>query len=220
MTIATLIILFSLWIYPILSLVLLRLTKDRRQIRKKIWRISFMLSAIAILGSFTHISTTLSEIDWLIISSIYFTISLILWWTQFQYNRFLKAAGILGMVFIFASGYFAGTAGALGVGFAVAEMEATTEQWLDDGIIYKEVTLGNAISDYRGKRVEIYRTIPFFPFIEWRTQKKEYFNLSVCRNPLIVDYRFPENKLYLSAIKLQKRDIQKVWGDTLTLAKW
>lgn len=220
MTTATLIILLSLWVYPILSLVLLQLTKDRRQIRKRMWRISFVLSGLAIFGFYTNISTTLSEIDWLIVSSLYFTISLILWWTQFQYNRFLKAAGILGMAFMFAAGYFAGTAGALGVSFSVHEMETTTEQWLDDGIIYKEVTLGNAISDYRGKRVEIYRTVPFFPFVEWRTQKKEYFDSSVYRNPLIVDYRLPENKLYLSAIKLQKLDMRKAWGDTLTLARW
>lgn len=214
------IILFSLWVYPIISLVLLQLTKDKRWIRKRIWRISFLLSVIAILGLITHISTTISEIDWLMASSIYFTISLILWSTQFQYSRFVKAAGIFGMAFIFGTGYFSGTAGASEVSFTIQEMETTTEQWLDEGIIYKEVALRNVHSDYRGTRVEIYRTIPFFPFIEWRTQKKEYFNLSLSGNPLIVDYRLPENKLYLSAIKLQKLDMQKAWADTLTLAKW
>ena len=191
-----LIILFGLWTYPIISSILLRLTKNKPTVRKQIFYVSFILTGLSLLSLLTNISTTLSELDWLLVSSIYFSASLVLWWTQFQTNKFLKIIGVIIMVFTFGLGYISGTVGALGVGFVVAEYETDTEKWLGDGLIYKETSLGNAISDYRGKRVEIYKTISWFPIIEWRTYKKEYFNLITYGNKLTVDYKPTENKIF------------------------
>lgn len=124
------------------------------------------------------------------------------------------------MAFTFGLGYISGTVGALGVGFVVAEYDTDTEKWLGDGLIYKETSLGNAISDYRGKRVEIYKTISWFPILEWRTQKKEYFNLITYGNKLTVEYKPTENKIFLSTSMLWGKDKHtENWADTLILGQ-
>lgn len=124
------------------------------------------------------------------------------------------------MACIFGIGYFMGTVGALGIGFAVAEYEPRIEKWYDDCIIYKETPLGNALSDYRGKKVEVFKTISWFPIIEWRINKKEYFNILVYLTPLTVDYKATEKKIYLSASREWGKDRHiETWSDTLVLGR-
>jgi hypothetical protein len=201
-------------------LILLRQTKDKPVIRKRVFYVSFLLTGLSLFGLLTNISTTLSALDWILVSSCYLTVSFVLWWTQFQGNKLLKILGILAMIFIFGLGYLLGTIGALGVAFAVGEYETDTERWLGDGLIYKESSLGNAISDYRGKRVEIYKTISWMPIVEWRIQKKEYFNFITYGNKLNIDYQPTENKIYLSTSSLTGKDRHtERWADTLILGQ-
>lgn len=216
---ASLIIIFGLWIYPIAGVLLFYLTKNNPKIQKRIVYIVFLFSGITILGLLTNISTTITTLDWILVSSIYLTISLVLWWTQFQQNKFLKIIGLIALSLVFGIGYLSGTVGALGVGFVVAEFDSDTEVWLGDGYIYKESSLGNAISDYRGKRVEIYKTFSWLPIIEYRSQKKEYYNIVTYCNKLNLDYKPKENKLYLSASMNwgKEKQIQN-WADTLILS--
>lgn len=117
-------------------------------------------------------------------------------------------------------GYLSGTIGALGVGFVTAELEADREKWLGNGVIYKEFSLGNAISDYRGKKVEIYKTMKWLPVIEWRVRDKNYYNLIVYSKPFTVNYMPAEQKIYLS-LSTQWGKEKKVynWADTLLLEK-
>ncbi len=211
-----LIILFGLWIYPIICLILLWVTKNKSTVRKRLFYVAFILTGLTLFGLLTNVSTTLSELDWILVSIIYFSVSLVLWWTQFQTNKLLKIMGVISMIFIFGLGYFFGTVGVLGVGFVVSEYETDIEKWLGDGLIYKEFALGNAISDYRGKRIELYKTISWMPIIEWRIQKKEYFNL-ITKN-LTIDYKPNENKICLSASILWSKDrLSETWTDTLYL---
>ena len=96
-----LIVLIGLWTYPIISFVVIRLTKNRLKLRKQIIIVSSILTVLAFLGLLTNISTTLSALDWVIVSTIYLTISLVLVWTQFQKNKILKVIGIIAMIFVF-----------------------------------------------------------------------------------------------------------------------
>jgi hypothetical protein len=89
-----LIILIVLWTYPIVSLILLRLTKNKPTIRKRIFNVSFILTGLSFFSLLTNISTTLTQLDWVLFSSIYFSTSLVLWWTQFQINKPLKIIGV------------------------------------------------------------------------------------------------------------------------------
>jgi len=216
-----LIILIGLWTYPIISFIVLWLTKNRLELRRQLIIASSILTALAFFGLATNISTTLSELDWLIVSTIYLTISLTLAWTQFQKNKILKVFGIIAMVLVFGVGYLSGTIGALGVGFVVGEYDTEYEEWLGGGIIYKESTLGNAVSDHRGKKVEIYKTISWLPLIEWRTEVKEYKEyITIMTTPLTIVYKPEDNKIYLSASMWWEHDKKNIiWADTLIINK-
>lgn len=216
-----LIILIGLWTYPIISFIVLWLTKNRLELRRQLIIASGILTVLAFLGLATNISTTLSELDWLVVSTIYLTISFALAWTQFQKNKILKVFGIIAMVLVFGGGYLSGTIGALGVGFVVGEYDTEYEEWLGDGIIYKESTLGNAVSDHRGKKVEIFKTISWLPLIEWRTEVKEYKEyITIMTTPLTIDFKPEENKIYLSASMWWEHDKKNInWADTLIIEK-
>jgi len=85
-------------------------------------------------------------------------------------------------------------------------------------LIYKETSLGNAISDYRGKRIEINRTIKWLPLIEWEITNKEYFDFLVYRQKLNVVYDKLRNEFVLSAEE-QLQDSTYYWSDTIRLEK-
>ena len=213
-----LIILLALWTYPIASLVVVHLTRNKPELRKKIIKVCIILNVVTTLSLLTNISTTLKEFDWVILTSFYFTTSLLIWLLYHHKNIILKVLSVLLMICIFGAGYILGTVGALGVGFVTAEFSPREEIWLGDGIILKETLLGNAISDYRGKRVEVYKTIPWLPIIEWRKMKKEYFNMITYGNKLTVNYKPNEDKIYLSASWCWRRDKPvKNWADTLLI---
>lgn len=216
-----LIILIGLWAYPVLSFIVLWLTRNRLKLRRQLIIATCILNALAFFGLATNISTTLTELDWLLVSTIYLTISLALAWTQFQKNKIVEIFGIIGMFLTFGFGYFSGTVGALGVGFIVGKYDYEYEKHLGNGIIYKESSLGNAVSDHRGKKVEIYKTIPLLPLIEWRAEVKTYYDyITIITTPLSIDYKPDENKIYLSASMWQEKNKKFIhWADTLTIKK-
>ena len=117
---------------------------------------------------------------------------------------------------VFGIGYISSTFGILGVGFVLGEYDTSVETRISKNLIYKETSLGNAISDYRGKRVEIYKTISWLPIIEWRILDKEYYSVIPYLNRLNVVY-LPETKtIYLNAEEISAGKIE-TWADTLKL---
>lgn len=213
-----LIILISLWTYPIITLVLARLTKNRFTFRKRLIKLTLIVTGLSIIGLITNISTTIKAVDWILVTSIYFSVCLFLWLIYFHKNRILKVFAIIGMVGVYSLGYISGTVGALGVGFVSAEYDTNVEKWVGNGLIYKETTLGNAISDYRGKRVEIFKTISWFPILEWRILHKEYYNFITYGNDLNVDYHPDTKTIYLSASEYWGKNHElEIWSDTLRL---
>ena len=112
-------ILVAFWTYPIIGFLLFKLTKKRIDLRKKIFKVIFIISGLAILGLLTKFSTTITELDWIIITMPLLSGIILLWWTQFQKNRIIKITGIIVMTLVFSLGYFSGTVGILGIGFVV-----------------------------------------------------------------------------------------------------
>ena len=213
-----LVILVALWTYPILTLFLARLTTNKITFRKRLIKLTLIVTGLSIIGLITNISTTIKAVDWILVTSIYFSVCLFLWLIYYHKNKFLKVLAIIVMVVVYSLGYFLGSVGALGVGFVSAEYDTNAEKWIGNGLIYKETTLGNAISDYRGKRVEIYKTISWFPIIEWRILNKEYYNIITYRNDLNVDYHSDTKTIYLSASEYWGKNHElKTWSDTLRL---
>ena len=213
-----LITLIALWTYPIIGFILVRLTKKKPMLRKNLLWFCAVTVFVSAFGLLTNISTTLIEIDWLILSSVYLTICTLLWLGFELKNKIMKIISVLAMTCVFGIGYISGTIGALGVGFVTAEFTPETEKWLGDGLIYKETTLGNAVSDNRGKRVEIYKTIFWLPIIEWRIENKVYEKyITIMTSPLTVDYKPDEKKIYLSASMWWENERkQEEWSDTLS----
>lgn len=212
------IILVALWTYPIIGYLLFIITKKSKYLRKRVFQVIFIIAGLAILGLLTKISTTITKLDWIIVTFPFLAGTILLWWTQFQKKRIIKITGIIVLGIVFFLSYFTGTVGILGVGFVVAEYETNNETWFDNGLIYKETSLGNAISDYRGKRIEISRTIKWLPVIEWQIISKEYFNLLVYGQQIDVVYDKPMNEFLLTAEE-QWQDSTYYWTDTIRLEK-
>lgn len=203
----------ALWLSPPVALAFIWFFFTKRtRLRKHFLIGCATLSLFTIIGISTGISTTLIEVDWFLVGFIYFTISCFLIATQFQKNKFIKTTGVISMSIVFAIGYFSSTAGWLGLGFVLHELDTDAEVWLDSETIYKETILGNAISDYRGKEVRICKTISWFPVIEWTVERKQYFNLITCLNRLQPVYNSQAQVVYLSA--------STTWGSNDSLVYW
>lgn len=216
---AFLVILTGLWLYPVMSYVAMRLTQKRPGWQRKLLIGASLLTCITILGLLTDVSTTWSRFDWWMVSTVYFTISLLLFWFFFQKNKILKTVAGITMGLVWGVGYSAATIGVLGLGFIVSDYETDYEQWLGDGLVYKESRLGNAVSDQRGKKVEVYQTISWFPFVEWRKQVKVYDELiTLTTTPLTVVYKPESNYLVLNASRWQEKEQAYVyWTDSLRI---
>jgi len=210
------IILVAIWAYPILGFLLFRFTKPEQVIRKRIVAFAIGLSIIAVVGYLVKVSTTSTVLDWLFFTIPYLLISIFLWWTFYHNTKAIKFLGILGMVLIFGVGYLSGSVGILGIGLGIGDYQTDTETCYDNGFIYKETSLGNAIADYRGKRVEISKTIPWFPILEWEVETKEYFGRAVYKNRLEVEFNSDKKEFYLSTID-QFKDSTEFWTDTLKI---
>ncbi len=210
------IILVAIWTYPILGFLLFRFTKPDEVIRKRIVVLVIGLSFIAVIGYIIKISTTSTELDWIFFTIPYLLIAIILWWAFYQNTKAIKSLAVFGMALIFGLGYFLCSVGILGIGLGIGDYQTDAETWYDKGFIYKETSLGNAIADYRGKRVEISKTIPWLPIIEWEVKTKEYFGRVVYKNRLEVEFDSDKKEFYLSTID-QFKDSTEFWTDTLKI---
>jgi hypothetical protein len=214
-----LIILIAIWTFPILTLILVRLTRNNARWKKRIIKIVLGITSLTILGLVFNFSTTIKELDWILVTSVYFSICLILWVVFFFTNKIVKVLATIAMILVFGFGYLSGTIGFIGVGFVVGAYDTTYEKWLGDGLIYKETPIGNAIADYRGKRIEIYKTISWLPIIEWRIMHREYYNWITYGNNLNVDYRANDKAIYLNVSEPGKDNKLETWSDTIRFSQ-
>jgi hypothetical protein len=214
-----LIILIAIWTFPILTLILVRLTRKNTRLEKRLIKIALGITFLTIFGLIFNVSSTIKELDWVLVTSIYFSICLILWTVYYFTNKTVKILAVISMFFVFGSGYLSGSIGIIGVGFVVGAYDTSYEKSLGDGLIYKETPIGNAVADYRGKKVEIYKTIKWLPIIEWRILHREYYNLITYGETLNVDYRPKIKTIYLGTSENLGKDHKlETWGDTLVLS--
>jgi len=211
-------IIFALWTYPVVSFLLFKLTKRKLELRKNILKVIALLTGVALVGLLTKISTTSSTIDWVVITVPFLMGCSVLWWTLFQSNKTIRVLGAIAILLVFGFGYLSSTVGIVGVGFVISEYETDREIWFENGLIYKELNLGNALSDFRGARIEINRTIKWFPVIEWQVTSKEYSSSMVYGKPLNARYDAIKEEFYLDVEK-QWRDSMYYWNDTIRLEK-
>lgn len=210
------IVLGALYIYPIIGYFLLYFTRNKPRLIKQFLGISIAVSTLTALSLWLKFSTTFTTVNWLLLTTFYLTAALILWWTQFQPLKWLKIIGTILMIFTFGIGYLSSSLGILGVGFAVASYENSVEKQLGHGLTYKDQILGNALTDYRGKRIEVYKTVSWLPIFEYRILEKEYDEVLTYLKELTVKYEPAQHKIYLSTAAQWGEDGKmKRWSDTI-----
>ncbi|MFN7116557.1 MAG: hypothetical protein ACK4TA_07125 [Saprospiraceae bacterium] len=145
-------------------------------------------------------------LDWWLFTQIYFTISLVLWLGWYQKIRLLKWISGAGMLCIFGFGYLSATVGILGMGFIMTEYTPTFKKNISDKLVYAETRLGSAVSDYRGKKVEVYQQLAF-PLLERQILQKNYYDWLFFAEEWKIQYNPAEQKIYLSAVRKQNDKI-------------
>jgi hypothetical protein len=192
------------------------LSKELPKIGKPVLMVLGGLTVITIIAAWFGISFVNETLDWVFITIPFLFFCVLVWRTLFLKGRIGRILGIVLMVIVFGIGYLSGSIGALGVGFVTASMESDFTSVYDDGIIYKEYSLGNAISDYRGKRVEISRKLKWIPFLERDVVQKSYYNIIVYLDQLKVEYDDDLAEFSLKATRVTP-DSTYTWQDSFRI---
>lgn len=207
------IVTFSLLLFPLLGLFLGYLTRNHHIIRRCILFPIFAIASIAIIAGILGISTIYTNIDLILYSSLYLSISLGLWYIFFKKSRILAATL---MIVIYACGYLFSLALPL-----TGDIMPKIIIRLDENTIYKETVLP---AEYRGKQIEIFKV--YNNFFEKKILAKTYYDTAPCfvNDTLSIDYEPKLQKLYLSIptdeskyLYIFHKNFDLNWKDTLDL---
>ena len=192
----------SLLLYPIVGLFAVRLTNKIPKTQKKIvWTLS-IVSILVIFGLLAHIITISQNLNWFLVTSIYLTISVLLWLTQSATKVAIKNTGRILRFAIFGIGYLAATFGFVFVLLASFDLDTDQRKWLTDDLIYKERNIGQGPDpSVRLKKVEVYKTVSLLPLFAYRIQAKTYdeWDLPLKKN-LDVSFSNKNQTLYLTSV--------------------
>jgi hypothetical protein len=168
------ILLVSLWFYPILAKLSLYLTKGSLKARKYFIAIPLSIATIVLLSFLTGISTTSEDLDFFLISIIYLSVSQLLFLAYTFKNVVIKIISGFAMACVFFLGYTLSTIGFLGLGMIAMPLQTTRAVRLSDKLVFKQHNLGNAISDYRGIEITLFKNYAWLPGIERQIFEKSY----------------------------------------------
>lgn len=160
------------------------------------------ISVLIILSLLVHIITISQNLNWFLVTSIYLTVSVLLWLTRSATKPIIKNVGTGLRFIIFGVGYFAATFGFLFVSLASSALETGQRKWLTDNLIYKERNIGLGPSpSVRLKKIEIYRTVDILPLLACRIEAKTYdeWVLPLKQN-LEVSFSEKYQTLYLASV--------------------
>lgn len=209
--------LITFWIYPILAWMLLRITKNKPRGRKILFFSVFSVTFITLTGLSLDIIFRFSAINYILFSLLYLTISLIIWWLCYRKKAWLKVIGCILFFAVFGIGYFMSTVGFVGLGLILGNYIPINEEKMSEKISYKEIYLGNAISDYQGKRIEIYETISFLPFLKKKIVEKKYYTEEIpIFSDLILILNQEKREIYLYPVP-NEYNRNLMWSDTIYL---
>lgn len=212
------IVLTAIWIYPVLSLFVMLPLRDKPRSRKIVLIFVGLLAFITLIGIVSGYSTVNENVDWIFVSFIYLFVCLLIWRTIFQPNRWIKVLGFMLMLFTFGCGYFFGSVGILGIAYTLGEYEHQGKIPINDRLSYSESVLGNATSDYRGKRIVIWANPKYFSFLEYEVLERSYYDINQFSVPVKAHYDEQKNLLYVSIPEQKKSKYhQEGWCDTLDL---
>jgi hypothetical protein len=192
----------SLLLYPILGRIYVKQTSKNSKSPKRVaWALS-IISILVLLGLLTHIVTISQNLNWFLVTSIYLTISVLLWLTQSNTKRIVKNTGTMLQFAIFGFGYLAATFGFLFILLTSWDLDTDQRKWLTDNLIYKERNIGQGLDpSVRIKKVEIYKTVQFLPLLAYRIQSKIYEEWDFpLKKDLDVTYSAKDQTVYLTSV--------------------
>src|ERR1035438_3984683 len=146
----------SLWLNPLISILLFRYVNDDPKRGKKIIRRFFWIMIVIALGLLTKISTTLVEIDWIILAVFHLLISFFIWFGIYRKNKIIKVLSIVIMIIVFGVGYLISTIGLLALGWVSMEYNPTKCIRINNSTVYKEYSHGIVTSSWGGVSVCLY----------------------------------------------------------------
>jgi hypothetical protein len=209
----------SLFLYPVIGRFLISQTQKYILVQRRIvWTIFFSSIFIACCAM-AHIITISQNLNWFLITSVYLTVSVFLWSTQFQLRSSLKKIGKIFITIIFGLGYFVATAGFFLLMILSSEMQISQRKWLTADLIYQERNIGSGPDPSLSlKKIEVYRTVKFMPLIAYRMEARTYdtWNMNLKQN-LDVSFSKRDQMLYLSGVSNAGKTSS--WSDTICLAK-
>ncbi len=192
----------SLLLYPIVGRVAVRQTNTFPKTQKKIVWTLCTISLLVILGVLTHIITISQNLNWFLVTSIYLTVSVLLWLTQSSIKNIIKKTGTGLRFAIFGIGYLAATIGFFFVLLASIDLDTDQRKWLTDDLIYKERNIGRGPDpSVRLKKIEVYKTVGLLPLLAYRIEAKTYdeWDLPLKQN-LDVSFSDKDQTLYLTSV--------------------
>lgn len=192
----------SLLLYPIVGHIVVRQSNKFPKTQKKIVWTLCIISLLTILGLLTHIITISQNLNWFLTTSVYLTISVLLFLTQYNIRLAIKNVGGVLRIVVFGVGYLAATLGFFFVLLASFDLDTDQRKWLTDDLIYKERNIGQGPDpSERLKKIEVYKTIELFPILAYRIQTKTYDEWDLpLKQKLDVSFSDKDQKLFLTSI--------------------
>jgi len=209
----------SLIFCPIVGHIIVRKARKIPRMQKKtVWTLC-IISFLVILGSLTHIITISQNLNWFLVTSIYLTISVLLWLTQSAAKAIIKNTGAILRLTVFGIGYLAATLAFFFVLLASFDLDTDQRKWLTDDLIYKERNIGQGPDpSVRLKKIEVYKTVSLLPILAYRIEYKTYneWHLPLKQN-LDVSFSDKNQTLYLTSVVNGYKVFN--FADTINLAE-
>jgi hypothetical protein len=119
---------------------------------------------------------------------------------------------------MYSGGYFSASLAGNITAHIINQQEPDIESKITDDLTYKESFLGGPDSNIRKKKIEIYKTLSWFPFLEKRIIKKKYDTFIPVSTAIQYNYDAKNNTLHLYSfenVPNSKRVIE--WKDSIKL---
>ena len=216
---AYLYITLSLILYPLIGYYLVRLTRAKQFLQRLIVGILLITAVLVLSAVLTHTITISQNLNWLLVTSVYLTISVLLWLTSYLGSSVAKRLGKGLRLLTFGAGYLAATVGFFFIMIMSLHYDTDQRKWLTDHLIYKERNIGQGPDpSVRLKEVEIYKRANWLPLLATRIEAKTYddWNGLLGKN-LDVTYSQTDEAIFLRSSIY--RDNAIPWADTISLTK-
>ena len=204
----------SILLYPIVGYFLLRLTRGFPKIQNSIVRMFGIISTLTILGFVLHLITIYEDLNWFLLSSIYFTICISLWFTQYQTNLIVKNIGAISMSILLGVTYFVAIFLFFFVLIFSIQLGTIERKWVTSNILYLDRNIGFGSESFR--KVEIYKKIELMPIFAYRIQSKTYVE-EIVSHLGILNVSFSEKNQTLNLSKAVNESNDYNFNDTIYL---